>query len=452
MLAGFDTSDGVGGVVGAAVATLLKLPYLSSAAKIEPDPDGRNGAGAADQPAGFDVLEAPMPALIVGTQLLGEPRYPSLKGIMARAIEGGRRTKSLADLGLDAGRRLAAAAARTDGHAASETAGSRRDAGRARHARRKAPRRSSSCSPRGGSSDGRRDLGRRRDERRRLAGEELHRGRRRSRGRSPGGRRRTEAAGIVVAADPKAAAEELAGYVPRVVAVAEPLADGHAWAQVAAQRGQRSSSPPRRRPLILTGAGPDGRDVAGTLLALLDGAVLVNATAVDWDDGGPSVEMSVFGGKLVTTSAFADGEWGIITVRPNVVTAEPAGSPGKVETAKPRRRRSALPLVKVVDRLEEAARRRLDRGGADHRGRRSRRRRRGRASRSSEEIAEPARRRGRRDARRGRFGLDPVCPADRPDRQDRQAAALPRDGHLRRDPAQGRDADRGHDHRDQPRP
>src|SRR4029453_5310533 len=29
VLAGFDTSDGVGGVVGAQIATKLKLPYLS---------------------------------------------------------------------------------------------------------------------------------------------------------------------------------------------------------------------------------------------------------------------------------------------------------------------------------------------------------------------------------------------------------------------------------------
>ena len=47
-----------------------------------------------------------MPALIVATQALGEPRYPSLKGIMA-ARSKEIVTRSLADLGLDgdAGRR-----------------------------------------------------------------------------------------------------------------------------------------------------------------------------------------------------------------------------------------------------------------------------------------------------------------------------------------------------------
>jgi electron transfer flavoprotein alpha subunit len=163
----------------------------------------------------------------------------------------------------------------------------------------------------------------------------------------------TTAAGIVVASDPKGPATELAGYVARVVAVAEPKAAGHAWAQVAAQRAAAilASEPPAA---ILTGAGPDGRDVAGTLSALLERPVLVNATAVAWKDGGPSVEMSVFGGKLITTSAFTDGEWGIVTVRPNVVTAEEAGSKGAVETAAPAGDLD-LPLVTVVDQISEAA-------------------------------------------------------------------------------------------------
>jgi len=100
VLAGFDTSDGVGGVVGAAVASKLKLPYLSSAARIEPDPDAGTVRVRRISATGFDVLEAAMPALIVGTQLLGEPRYPSLKGIMA-ARSKEVVTRSLADLGLD---------------------------------------------------------------------------------------------------------------------------------------------------------------------------------------------------------------------------------------------------------------------------------------------------------------------------------------------------------------
>jgi electron transfer flavoprotein alpha subunit len=171
----------------------------------------------------------------------------------------------------------------------------------------------------------------------------------RSLGEASGG----TSAGIVVAADPQGAAAELAKYVSRVVAVAEPAAAGNAWAQVAAQRAASilASEEPAA---VLTGAGPDGRDLAGTLAGLLDRPVLVNATAVTWADGGPSVEMSVFGGKLITTSAFAGGEWGIVTVRPNVVTAEAAGAAGPVESRAPEGE-LGLPLVKVVDQVQEAA-------------------------------------------------------------------------------------------------
>ena len=160
------------------------------------------------------------------------------------------------------------------------------------------------------------------------------------------------AAGLVVAGDPVAAAGELATYLPRVVAIAEPLIADHAWGQPAAARiaAVLAEEPPG---IVLAGAGPDGRDVAGTLLALLDGAVLVNATAVAWSDGGPSVEMGVFGGRLITTSAFTHDGWRFVTVRPNVVTAEAAASAGTVE------RRTAsgdigLPAVRIVDRLAES--------------------------------------------------------------------------------------------------
>jgi electron transfer flavoprotein beta subunit len=83
LLAGADTSDGGAGVVPAGVATLLGLPYLSYAAKIEPDVAAGRVTVHRISPTGYDVLEAPMPALVVATQALGEPRYPSLKGIMA---------------------------------------------------------------------------------------------------------------------------------------------------------------------------------------------------------------------------------------------------------------------------------------------------------------------------------------------------------------------------------
>jgi electron transfer flavoprotein beta subunit len=100
IFAGVDTSDGVAGVVPPGVAALAGLPYLSYAATIEPDAEGRSVKVQRITPEGYDVLEAPMPALISGTQALGEPRYPSLKGIMA-ARSKEITTLSLADLDIE---------------------------------------------------------------------------------------------------------------------------------------------------------------------------------------------------------------------------------------------------------------------------------------------------------------------------------------------------------------
>jgi electron transfer flavoprotein beta subunit len=94
VVAGIDASDGVGGVVPAGAAALLRWPYLSYAAAIEPDGGARTVRIRRISPTGFDLLEAPLPALVTGTQLLGEPRYPSLKGVM------GARSKEIARLSL----------------------------------------------------------------------------------------------------------------------------------------------------------------------------------------------------------------------------------------------------------------------------------------------------------------------------------------------------------------
>lgn len=98
LFVGADTSDGQGGVIAAALAARLGLPYLSYASEIEATDTGvrihRLSA------TGYDVLEASTPCVVMGTQVLGEPRYPSLRGIMqarSKPIE----TWSLADLGID---------------------------------------------------------------------------------------------------------------------------------------------------------------------------------------------------------------------------------------------------------------------------------------------------------------------------------------------------------------
>jgi electron transfer flavoprotein beta subunit len=96
VLAGADTSDGGGGIVAAGIAVTLGLPYLSYAAKIEPSASRVTVHRLS--PVGYDRIEAALPALVVATQALGEPRYPSLKGIMA-ARSKELLTWSLADLG-----------------------------------------------------------------------------------------------------------------------------------------------------------------------------------------------------------------------------------------------------------------------------------------------------------------------------------------------------------------
>jgi len=98
VLAGADSSDGGGGIVPAGVAALLGLPYLSYASAIVPDGDRVRVRRIS--PTGYDLLEAPLPALVVGTQALGEPRYPTLRGIMG-ARSKTIATWSLADLGVD---------------------------------------------------------------------------------------------------------------------------------------------------------------------------------------------------------------------------------------------------------------------------------------------------------------------------------------------------------------
>jgi electron transfer flavoprotein alpha subunit len=62
--------------------------------------------------------------------------------------------------------------------------------------------------------------------------------------------------------------------------------------------------------------------------------------------------MSVFGGKLTTTSRFS-GSTGIVTVRPNVVTAAPSAKPGTVEVVDVTGELQK-PVVRVVERVVEA--------------------------------------------------------------------------------------------------
>jgi electron transfer flavoprotein beta subunit len=97
-LMGMSSDDARGSLVPGAVAAIRGLPLLAYGSEL------RLTDGAAQvrrlNPTGFDILEAPLPVVASVTDQVGEPRYASLKGIMAaRRLE--LTTWSLADLGLD---------------------------------------------------------------------------------------------------------------------------------------------------------------------------------------------------------------------------------------------------------------------------------------------------------------------------------------------------------------
>ena len=97
-LFGSAAADAYGGVVPSATAEFLGLPLLSYASKLELSGDSAKVQRAAE--IGYNEAEAPLPALVSVVKSINEPRYPSMKGIMASKKKP-LGTFSLADLGLD---------------------------------------------------------------------------------------------------------------------------------------------------------------------------------------------------------------------------------------------------------------------------------------------------------------------------------------------------------------
>jgi electron transfer flavoprotein beta subunit len=99
-LMGMASDDARGSLVPAAVAALRGVPLLSYGSELTlSGPMARIRRLTA---SGFDLVEAPLPVVASVTDQVGEPRYASLKGIMA-AKRKPMETWSLADLGLSAG-------------------------------------------------------------------------------------------------------------------------------------------------------------------------------------------------------------------------------------------------------------------------------------------------------------------------------------------------------------
>jgi electron transfer flavoprotein beta subunit len=98
ILFGQQAGDSDGAVLWAAVADRLRLPVISQVAEVEIS-DGKV-RGKRQTEFGYDVIEAPTPAVLAVSDAINEPRYPSLKGIMG-ARSKPQRTLSLSELGLE---------------------------------------------------------------------------------------------------------------------------------------------------------------------------------------------------------------------------------------------------------------------------------------------------------------------------------------------------------------
>lgn len=99
VLSGVESTDGYTGTVPMAVAELLGVPSATFARTIEIAEGVLRIERQTD--LGYDIVEAPLPALATVTGSGAEPRYPTLKGIMAAKAKPVEQL-SLADLGLAA--------------------------------------------------------------------------------------------------------------------------------------------------------------------------------------------------------------------------------------------------------------------------------------------------------------------------------------------------------------
>ena len=99
VIGGVESTDGYTGTVPASIAELLALPSLTFARGFHVS-DGTITIER-QTAAGYDTVTSPLPAVVTVTSGATEPRYPSLKGVMAaksKPVE----TLGVSDLGLSA--------------------------------------------------------------------------------------------------------------------------------------------------------------------------------------------------------------------------------------------------------------------------------------------------------------------------------------------------------------
>jgi electron transfer flavoprotein beta subunit len=86
ILCGREASDSNAGQTGSGIAEILGLPSVTLAKKIEITDGKANVERVTDD--GYEVVEVSLPAVITVSNEIGEPRYPTIKGIMsAKKIE-----------------------------------------------------------------------------------------------------------------------------------------------------------------------------------------------------------------------------------------------------------------------------------------------------------------------------------------------------------------------------
>ena len=102
ILCGREASDTNAGQTGAGIAEILGIPCVTLARKIE-IVDGKLRVERVTS-TGYEVVEAPLPAVLTISNEIGEPRYPTIKGIMAAKKKEPLVWKA-ADIGMPAGRR-----------------------------------------------------------------------------------------------------------------------------------------------------------------------------------------------------------------------------------------------------------------------------------------------------------------------------------------------------------
>ncbi|MFN2472257.1 MAG: electron transfer flavoprotein subunit beta/FixA family protein [Gaiellaceae bacterium] len=100
ILFGQYAADSEGAVLWAAVAERLRRPMISQVAELTVEDGALTGRRQTE--FGYDVIRAPLPAVVAVSDAINEPRYPSLKGIMG-AKKKPQETVALGDLGIDVG-------------------------------------------------------------------------------------------------------------------------------------------------------------------------------------------------------------------------------------------------------------------------------------------------------------------------------------------------------------